>query len=100
MEDAAGVQGCRSEAQHRLIPMRILCLNPPFLPRFSRASRSPSVARSGTIYYPIWLCIAAGNLEKAGHQVSLVDMPARGMAWEALEKHITEFAPEMVVASR
>ncbi len=99
MEDAAGMQRCRPEAHSRLSPMRILCLNPPFLPRFSRASRSPSVARSGTIYYPIWLCFAAGNLEKAGHRLSLVDMPARGMTWEVLEKHIAEFAPELVIMS-
>jgi anaerobic magnesium-protoporphyrin IX monomethyl ester cyclase len=77
--------------------MRILCLNPSFLPRFSRTSRSPSVARSGTIYYPIWLCYAAGALEKAGHKVALVDMPARGMNWEALAKRIAEFQPQMVV---
>lgn len=99
MEDAAGVQGSSPEASPRLIAMRILCLNPPFLPRFSRASRSPSVARSGTIYYPIWLCFATGNLEKAGHRVALMDMPARGMTWEVLEKHIADFAPEMVVMS-
>src|SRR4030066_100327 len=39
--------------------MKILCLNPPFkteFGRFSRTSRSPAITKSGTIYYPIWLC--------------------------------------------
>src|SRR3989304_7118154 len=46
--------------------MKILCLNPPFKTeygRFSRTSRSPAVTKSGTIYYPIWLCYVAGVLD-------------------------------------
>jgi len=43
--------------------MKILMLNPPFLPKFSRTSRSPAVAKGGTIYYPIWLAYATGVLE-------------------------------------
>ena len=58
--------------------MKVLFLNPPFLPRFSREQRSPAVTKSGTIYYPIWLATAAGVTEEAGFEVDLVDAPARG----------------------
>ena len=52
--------------------MRVLTLNPPFLPRYSRQSRSPSVCKGATFYYPYYLAYATGNLEKNGFDVSLV----------------------------
>jgi len=33
--------------------MKILTLNPPFKPKFSRSQRSPAVIKSGTMYYPL-----------------------------------------------
>jgi len=77
--------------------MRILLVNPPFLPRFSRSSRSPAVTKSGTIYYPLWLAHAAGLLEKQGHEVMLLDFPAEGKELQDYRQKITEFAPGMVV---
>ena len=59
--------------------MRVMFLNPPFLPRYSRSQRSPGVIRSGTLYYPIWLAYAAGMTEGDGHETRLVDCPANGM---------------------
>lgn len=56
--------------------MRVLFLNPPFHPRFSREQRSPAVTKSGTLYYPKWLATAAGVAIKEGHDVDLVDAPA------------------------
>ncbi len=56
--------------------MRVLFLNPPFHPRFSREQRSPAVTKSGTLYYPKWLATAAGVAIKNGHDVDLVDAPA------------------------
>ena len=56
--------------------MRVLFLNPPFHPRFSREQRSPGVTKSGTLYYPKWLAHAAGVAIKNGHDVDLVDAPA------------------------
>lgn len=56
--------------------MKILFLNPPFLPKFSREQRSPAVTKSGTIYYPMWLSYAAGAAARAGHDVNLIDAPA------------------------
>jgi anaerobic magnesium-protoporphyrin IX monomethyl ester cyclase len=58
--------------------MRVLFLNPPFHPRFSREQRSPAVTKSGTLYYPKWLATAAGVAIKNGHEVDLLDSPAAG----------------------
>jgi anaerobic magnesium-protoporphyrin IX monomethyl ester cyclase len=77
--------------------MKILMLNPPFLPKFSRFSRSPAVTKSGTIYYPIWHAYATGVLEKGGHDVKLVDAPADGLSRNACFKIASDFQPEMVV---
>ena len=46
--------------------MNIAFINPPFHPKYSRGSRSPAVTKSGTVYYPIWLALAAGFAEKKG----------------------------------
>ncbi len=44
--------------------MKILMLNPPFMDKYSKSSRSPAVTKSGTIYFPLWLSYATGVLEK------------------------------------
>jgi len=72
-------------------------LNPPFLPKYSRFSRSPAVTKSGTIYYPIWHAYATGLLEKEGHEVRLVDAPADDLSRDVCFKIATDFAPEMIV---
>ncbi len=77
--------------------MKILVLNPPFLPMYSRESRSPAVAKSGTLYYPMWLAYAVGYLEKNGHDVLFLDAPAVGMSREDLFRKVAEFKPDMAV---
>ena len=77
--------------------MRILLLNPPFFPKYSRSSRSPAVTKGGTIYYPLWLAYATGVLEQAGHECKLVDAPASGKCLEEVKEIAREFAPELVV---
>jgi len=77
--------------------MKILALNPPFLPKFSRESRSPAVTKSGTLYYPMWLCYAVGRLEKAGHEVRLVDAPASGLSVADVSAIARAFKPDMAV---
>jgi radical SAM superfamily enzyme YgiQ (UPF0313 family) len=64
--------------------MRVLFLNPPFHPRFSREQRSPAVTKSGTLYYPKWLAHAAGVAIKNGHDVDLVDAPAGNFSVQAI----------------
>ncbi len=66
--------------------MKILVLNPPFLPKFSRPQRSPAVTKSGTLYYPIWLAYCVAVLEADGFEVVFWDAPAAGKSAEdALE---------------
>lgn len=77
--------------------MKIVMLNPAFLPKYSRFSRSPAVTKSGTIYYPIWHAYATGLLEKNGHEVMLMDAPADGLSKEDCYKKIADFEPKMVV---
>lgn len=80
--------------------MRVLLLNPPFKTeygRYSRTSRSPAVTKSGTLYYPIWLCYAAAVLERAGHQIRIIDSCAYGFDLPETLKQVLEFKPEMVV---
>ncbi|MDG5815985.1 radical SAM protein [Chitinispirillales bacterium ANBcel5] len=77
--------------------MRILTLNPPFLPKFSRESRSPAVTKSGTLYYPMWLAYATGYLEKAGNQLLFLDAPAAQINTSEVIQRAKPFQPQMVV---
>ncbi len=77
--------------------MRITAVNPPFIKGYSRGQRSPAVTKSGTLYYPIWLAYAVGALEKAGHEVDLVDAPADGLDIEQTTGRISSFDPGLVI---
>jgi anaerobic magnesium-protoporphyrin IX monomethyl ester cyclase len=77
--------------------MRVLFLNPPFHPRFSREQRSPAVTKSGTLYYPKWLATAAGVAIKNGHDVDLVDSPAAGYTAQTVIDRINSKNIEAVV---
>ncbi len=77
--------------------MNILFLNPPFIGRFSRASRSPAVAKGGTLYYPLWLAYAAGVAQKEGHRVSFFDAPAQGLSLEDVFIQLKDFVPGLVI---
>ena len=77
--------------------MKVLLKNPPFLPKFSRNSRSPAVTKGGTIYYPIWLSYATGVLEKEGFEVKLIDAPAQKLSPEEVIDEVKKFEPKLVV---
>lgn len=77
--------------------MKIILLNPPFLPRFSRESRSPAVSKGGTFYYPMWLAYATGVLEENGFDVRLIDAPAQNHSLEEVLDEISLFKPQLVV---
>lgn len=77
--------------------MKVIALNPPFLKKFSRASRSPAVTKSGTIYFPTWLAYATGSLEKRGHDVRLIDASPRGMSLDDVITEAVQFAPRMIL---
>ena len=72
-------------------------LNPPFLPRFSRSSRSPAVTRGGTFYYPYYLAYATGFLEKEEFDVKLIDAVANGWSHEQTIEFAKNFDPDLVV---
>ncbi len=77
--------------------MKIQFLNPPFMKNYSRESRSPAVAKSGTMYYPMWLCYAAGLAEKRGHDIHLIDSPASGLDGINLYNKIQSFGASLIV---
>lgn len=79
--------------------MKIAALNPPFLSHYSRESRSPAVAKSGTLYYPMWLSYAIGLLEKHGHEVMIIDAPAHDISVETVIRRISAFKPDILVTA-
>jgi len=77
--------------------LKILTLNAPYYPKFSRSQRSPAVIKSGVMYYPIWLAYATGVLEQDGFEVDLVDAPAEGLTLEEVLEIAGDFQPGLVV---
>jgi len=77
--------------------MKIILLNPPYLPKFSRQSRSPCVTKSGTIYYPYFLAYAAGVLENEGFDVRLIDAVAKNLSREDIISMAKRENPSLVV---
>jgi anaerobic magnesium-protoporphyrin IX monomethyl ester cyclase len=80
--------------------MRIALINPPFKAeygRFSRTSRGPAIAKSGTLYYPMWLAYACGFLEKNGHEVLLLDCCADRLDLETTAARVEAFTPQLLV---
>ncbi|VVB60029.1 Ribosomal protein S12 methylthiotransferase RimO [uncultured archaeon] len=77
--------------------MKILLLNPPYLPRFSRQSRSPCVTKSGTLYMPYFLSYMVGVLEKEGFDVTLLDAVAKNMSREQTVEFAKSQNPDLVV---
>ncbi|MDR0731877.1 MAG: B12-binding domain-containing radical SAM protein [Treponema sp.] len=76
--------------------MRIGFINPPFKAaygRFSRESRSPAIAKSGTLYYPLWLIYAAAYAGTHGHEVFFLDAPAQQLDEAQSLNIIREQAP-------
>lgn len=65
--------------------------------KFSREQRSPAVTKSGTFYYPMWLCYAAGLVEENGFEVKVIDAPAKRLDIESVLSAAKEFAPALTV---
>ncbi len=80
--------------------MRVLLLNPPFKTecgRFSREQRSPAITKGGTLYYPMWLCYAAGVLEREGFEIRIIDAPASRLSLDEVVRNVVDFNPRMLV---
>lgn len=77
--------------------MKILFLNLPYKFAVSRASRWPEKTKSGTQYYPYWLCYAAGVCMEKGYDVQLVDCIARKYNVRQTVQLVREEAPDFVM---
>ncbi len=77
--------------------MKILFLNLPYRFRISRASRWPEKTKSGTLYYPYWLCYAAGLCMKQGFEVDLADCITQRLTQEQTAALVLEKAPDYLV---
>ncbi len=80
--------------------MKIFFLNPPFkteIGKFSRASRSPAITKSGTIYNPLWLAYACAYAESKNIETKLYDSCAEQTNISDTIKIIKEFNPQIIV---
>ena len=77
--------------------MKIMMLNPPFIERFSRDSRSPERSKGNCLYYPIYLSYATGVLEKEGFKVRLLDAVAENIGHKKAVDITKRFNPELIV---
>ena len=75
--------------------MKVFFVNPSFKAKygkFSRENRSPTVTRSGTLYYPLWLIYAAAVCEKDGFEIEFLDAPAKPMSKKEQYEYINDHA--------
>lgn len=77
--------------------MRVMLINPPFLPRFCRNHRMPAVDKSDDLFYPYWLALAAAVLIQNGQTVSLIDCLADGIDLRTLLARIAAWDPDLVI---
>lgn len=78
--------------------MKILFLNLPYKFNISRSSRWPEKTKSGTLYYPYWLCYAAGVCMKKGHKVKVVDCITRKYNIKQTIQVVQKCAPDYIMA--
>lgn len=76
---------------------KILFLNLPYEFPISRASRWPEKTKSGTMYYPYWICYAAGMCIDQGYDVNLVDCIAKQMTQDDVMNLISSQKPNYVM---
>lgn len=78
--------------------MKVLFLNLPYQFNISRSSRWPEKTKSGTLYYPYWLCYAAGVCIKRGHDVNVVDCITKKYTVEQTVKLVKTEHPDYIMA--
>lgn len=77
--------------------MRVLSLNPPFLKNYSRQSRSPCVAKSGTIYYSYYLAYAGCAAELANCEVNHIDAIAFELSFDDVLEKARQYQPSLIL---
>lgn len=75
---------------------KVAFVNPPYLPGFSRESRSPCVTISSTMYYPYTLALGTGISEREGFRALLIDAVNKNYGKEAI-RAVEKFGPSVVV---
>lgn len=78
--------------------MKILFLNLPYKFKISRASRWPEKTKSGTLYYPYWLCYAAAVCLDEGYEVNLIDCITKEYTTQQTIDAIKDYDPDYIVA--
>lgn len=77
--------------------MKVLFLNLPYKFDISRASRWPEKTKSGTMYYPYWLCYAAGVCMNQGLEVDLVDCIAKKMSQKETSEYVRQSGADFIM---
>lgn len=77
--------------------MRVLFINLPYKFRISRTSRWPEKTKSATLYYPYWLCYAAGVCINEGYEVDLIDCITKNYTTHDLLKRVNDFNPDFIM---
>ncbi len=57
------------------------------------------MAPSGTLYYPIYLALAAGLVRKHGYTIDFLDAPAENYGLARVEERVAQFRPDLIVAT-
>lgn len=78
--------------------MKILFLNLPYKFKISRASRWPEKTKSGTLYYPYWLCYAAGVCLDEGYEVNVIDCITQEYTTQQTIDVVNAYGPDYIVA--
>lgn len=77
--------------------IKILFLNLPYRFAISRTSRWPEKTKSGTLYYPYWLCYAAGVCMERGYDVRVIDCIARKYSVADTVEAVKKYSPDYLV---
>jgi len=77
--------------------MRILLLNPPYLPSYIHSARWDGISVSGSHWYPIFLAYTTGLLEKNGHECKLIDSEADNLTVSGVLEIARNFKPDFTV---
>ena len=77
--------------------MKILLLNGPCTPNFSRTGRWAATSRGASFWYPYWLASCCVVLEEAGHECKLIDAPVYGYSLKKVLEEISAFSTDLCV---
>ncbi len=77
--------------------MKVMVLNPPYVPGFCRSARWAAKSRGRVQRHPDWLLVAAAVLEKAGHEVMFIDGVAQDLTREKVLSDARGFMPGLAV---